>query len=155
MKREVVVRVRQRRWRVDGRGLRAVTEAFLGEELGLSEWRLGIHLVGARAMAVLNGRWLGHEGSTDVITFDHRESPGESLHGELFVSVDDAVRQAGEYGTTPALELVRYTVHGVLHLQGYDDRDGASRRVMKQVEDRWVKRLAGRFPLRGLVRRLG
>ncbi|MBX3746772.1 MAG: rRNA maturation RNase YbeY [Verrucomicrobiae bacterium] len=155
MKREVVVRVRQRRWLVDREGLTRLTEAFLGEELGLGEWCLGIQLVGERAMSEQNERWLGHEGSTDVITFDHREGPGEALHGELFVSVDDAVRQAEEFGSTPSMELVRYVVHGVLHLQGYDDRDGVSRRAMKRAEDRWVRRLARRFALRELVARLG
>ncbi len=74
------------------------------------------------------------------------------LRGELFISVDDAVRQARDFGTSPGAELLRYLVHGVLHLRGYDDRVPAERRVMKRAEDRLVRRLAERFPPRGLLR---
>jgi probable rRNA maturation factor len=69
----------------------------------------------------------------------------------LFISVPDAVGQAAVYGTTPSLELLRYVVHGVLHLRGYDDLEPGLRRVMKREENRLVRRLSERFPVDGLV----
>ena len=75
------------------------------------------------------------------------------LHGELFVSIDDAVAQARRFGTSWQAELVRYVVHGLLHLQGHDDRAPAVRRKMKRVEDRLVRALARESCLEDLGRR--
>ena len=146
----VAILNRQRRKQIDTRRLRQITLALLAE-LDLASAELGIHLVGARAMARVNWQFLQHEGSTDVITFDHAEGPGagrqgaRQVHGELFICVDDAVQQAGEFQTTWRSEVVRYVVHGVLHLLGYDDLKPDLRRKMKQVENRLVRRLAAEF----------
>jgi len=99
---------------------------------------LGVHLVGPREMARVNEAFLGHEGSTDVITFDHGSTAGR-LHGECFISVADAVAQAGDFGTSWDAEVVRYVIHAILHLRGFDDLDPAARRVMKRQENRWVR----------------
>lgn len=163
----VRIRNRQRSRKVDVRRLRLLGETLLREELGLADAGLGVNLVSARAMAALNWRWLRHEGSTDILTFDERgmeapesgdAGPGpapasdpDRLLGELFISVDDAVRQAREFRTRPGAELVRYLIHGVLHLRGYDDRDARARRVMKREEDRLVRRLATTRAVRGLL----
>ena len=122
--------------------------AELFSELEIMEVELGIHLVGAKEMARVNWQFLHHEGSTDVITFDHQESGVRSqkselkLNGELFICVDEAVTQAKEFGTNWQSEVVRYIVHGVLHLLGYDDLKPQLRRVMKREENRLVRLLA-------------
>ena len=134
----------------------SVEESPLLMELGLARAELGIHLVGAREMARVNWQYLQHEGSTDVITFDHREPDGPNpeleLHGELFICVDDAVAQARGFGTTWQSEVVRYVVHGVLHLRGYDDLKPVLRRRMKRAENRLVRQLESRFSLAQLSR---
>jgi len=118
-------------------------------------YELGIHLVGADEMSKVNETFLQHEGSTDVITFDHSEfGEGVGLHGELFISIDDAVAQAREFRTSWQSELARYILHGLLHLQGYDDLDSVARKKMKHVEEISLKLLAAEFPLRQLQRKL-
>jgi len=149
----IEVRNRQRSWRVDRVRVGAFAESLLRDFLGMGEATLGIHLVGARVMASMNWRWLRHEGSTDILTFDHRDRRDAALHGELWISVDDAVRQAVEFGVTADEELARYVIHGVLHLLGFDDLEPAARRVMKRVEDRWVRRLTSRGQVAGWVGR--
>ncbi|MEY4690089.1 MAG: hypothetical protein RIT19_414 [Verrucomicrobiota bacterium] len=104
---------------------------------------LGFHFVSAGEMARVNWRFLRHEGSTDVITFDHGSSPGR-LHGECFICVSDAIAQAKEFGTTWSEEVVRYVIHGILHLRGYDDLEPTARRAMKREENRWVRWVATR-----------
>jgi ssRNA-specific RNase YbeY (16S rRNA maturation enzyme) len=47
---------------------------------------------------------------------------------------------------------MRYLVHGVLHLLGYDDLKPHLRRAMKREENRLVRRLARRFALAELSR---
>ena len=141
---DLVLTNRQRTRRVDIRSLRALVAAVL-DDLGIDA-EIGIHLVSAREMAKVNWDFLRHEGSTDVITFDH-SSTTERLHGELFISVADAVVQAEEFGTTWDEELARYVIHGLLHLLGHDDLEPAKRRVMKRRENRLVRKFAEKHPL--------
>ena len=127
-------------------GLRVVTRFLLEEVMEIQAFEFAVHLVEAEEMARVNGTFLGHEGSTDVITFDNSEPGSEgALMGELFISVDDAIGYAKTFRTTWESEVVRYIVHGVLHLRGYDDLQPALRRVMKREENRLVKLLATQF----------
>jgi len=108
--------------------------------------QLGVYFIHAAEMARLNEEFLGHAGSTDVITFDYREGGGQDAwRGEIFVSVDDAVASAPRFRATWQLELARYVVHGMLHLRGYDDRRPAARREMKKEENRVLKALSRRL----------
>ena len=134
--------------------LRRVTAFLISDLLGLQSWNLAIHFVSARSMERINKQFLDHEGSTDVITFDLREGYGEAgfdrwdLAGEIFISVEDAIKQAAEFSTDWREELTRYIIHGVLHLRGYDDLVSAKRRVMKRKENALLRTLRARFPLR-------
>ncbi|HEY0550405.1 MAG TPA: rRNA maturation RNase YbeY [Verrucomicrobiae bacterium] len=132
--------------------LRRVTRHLLEEELE-NNYELGIHLVDAREMARVNWQFLQHRGSTDVITFDHgaEKSPG-CLHGEIFVSIPDAVKQSRELGTTWQSEVVRYIIHGLLHLCGHDDLQSRKRRAMKREENRLHRRMEILFPLQRIAR---
>ncbi len=143
---------RQRTKKINARLLRQIVSALF-DELKIAKAELGINLVGAKEMARVNWQFLQHEGSTDVVTFDHRDHASRithhasPIHGELFICVDDAVAQAKEFRTSWQSEVVRYIVHGVLHLLGHDDLKPDLRRKMKRVENRLVRRLAKQFSL--------
>jgi probable rRNA maturation factor len=148
----IIIANRQRTQKINLRLLKQIAEALLAE-LKIENAELGISLVGAKEMAALNWKFLRHEGSTDVITFDHGEKrKAESgkrkfLHGELFICMDEAVSQAGNFKTTWPSEIVRYIVHGVLHLLGHDDLKPELRRKMKRAENLLVRKLAKKFSL--------
>ena len=151
----IVIANRQRTKKINARLLRQIVDEWFAE-LKITEAELGINLVGAKEMAEVNWKFLRHEGSTDVITFDHnkpaknrlaRTLTPPSLHGELFVCVDVAIAQAKEFKTTWQTETVRYVVHGVLHLLGHDDLKAALRRKMKREENRLVGKLSKKFSL--------
>ncbi len=91
-----------------------------------------ISLLDDVAIGEVHGRFMGDPTPTDVITFDH---------GEILVGVETAWRQAGEFGEPTGRELLRYVVHGMLHLAGHDDREAADRRRMEQAQEAWVARL--------------
>lgn len=141
---EAVVLVLRNRQKDRPLSLRALRRTILDllSAMGLGA-ELGVHFVGPREMARVNVAFLGHEGSTDVITFDHGSTP-ERLHGECFISVADAVAQARDFGTSWDAEVVRYVIHAILHLRGFDDLEPAARRVMKRQENRWVRWAAAR-----------
>ncbi len=135
---------RQRQWPVDCRRLRQLCRRAL-VFLGRNEFDLGIYLVRDRKMIYLNETFLRHAGTTDVVTFDYREDArAERLHGEIFICVDEARRQAALRQLPWPREVLRYAVHGILHLAGYDDRDRNARRQMKAMENRLLKRLESR-----------
>jgi probable rRNA maturation factor len=153
--------------------LRPIIQNLLGATWPEAVFDLAIYLVDAPEMTRLNETFLHHKGSTDVITFDYtaragqgtrrlpfnapkstveesQDAPPALLHGEIFVCLDEAMRQARRYRTTWQSELVRYVVHGVLHLLGYNDHRREARRRMKAAEDALVRRLAGQFDFRGV-----
>ncbi len=140
---------RQRDRRVSIPGLRRWT--LLTLRFLKSDAELGIHLVSTAEMTEVNGRFLGHDGSTDVITFDHGSIPGR-LHGELYISIADAIDQARSFRTTWQQELGRYVIHGLLHLTGEDDLEPGARRRMKRRENQLFGHVESLIPTASLER---
>lgn len=132
---------RQRAREMDRRRLQKIAIATL-TELNIERAELGVILVGAKEMASLNEKFLGHEGATDVITFDYQnpKSKPAELNGEIFVCVPEAERQAKLFGTDWRSEVARYIIHGILHLTGHDDLQPAARKKMKREEERLVRK---------------
>lgn len=143
----ITIRNRQRTRRINT-GLFRIIIATALEETGVTQCELCFHLVDGDEMSLINQQYLQHTGSTDVITFDHVESRPVNLnsttclYGEIFICADEAVSQSKQFGTTWQAELVRYAVHGILHLLGHDDLHPTARRTMKREENRLVRLLA-------------
>ena len=157
----ILILNRQRTRKINLRQLKQVTRALLAE-LELEKAEIGVNLAGSQEMIRLNETFLRHAGSTDVLAFDYSEtgragSPRTAtgahgvtrpaICGEIFICVDEAVRQARRFGTGWQSETARYLVHGLLHLLGFDDAKAGDRRRMKREEDRLLRRLARRFSL--------
>ena len=84
----------------------------------------------------VNMRYLQHDYFTDIITFDYCE--GNTISGDLFISIDSVRENALFYGATFEDELDRVMVHGVLHLLGYDDHTPEETSVMREKENYYV-----------------
>jgi probable rRNA maturation factor len=148
---ELTVRNRQRLRAIALPLLRQIASSLLTELLPTARFDIGIYVISAIEMARLNETFLDHPGSTDVITFPYHKSPADrSIHGEIFISMDDALKQAKQFRTSWQAEIVRYLVHGVLHLKGFDDRTAGARKAMKREENKRVKQLARLFPFKNL-----
>lgn len=106
---------------------------------GITQAHLSVVLLEGRAMRALNKKSLGHDYVTDVITFDYSEGGAgkkpDSIDGEIFICPAEARRNARELAEPLAKEMLRYVVHGVLHLQGHDDASPAERLAMRAQED--------------------
>ena len=149
---EIVVANRQRTRRLDRKLIEEIAQEVL-TGLGVENVALGLHFVSAKEMARVHQQFMNIAGSTDVITFDHGSEPPTSVHGEIFISVEDAIAQAREFKTTWQSEVARYVIHGILHLLGFDDLKPAARKKMKQAENRLVKKIAARLDLRALEKK--
>ncbi|MCI7576483.1 MAG: rRNA maturation RNase YbeY [Paludibacteraceae bacterium] len=90
-----------------------------------------------RILAV-NRQFLQHDYYTDVITFDY--SQGETLSGDIFISLDTVRTNAEQAGTSFDEELLRIIIHGVLHLTGQGDKTPETKAVMTGKEERALAR---------------
>jgi rRNA maturation RNase YbeY len=148
----ISIRNRQRTRRINPTVLRKLTRAALDVLLPGGQYDLAIHFVAEDEIIRLNETFVHHKGATDVITFDYGHDQGwvpgsPALHGEIFVCVDVAIAQARCFRTTWQSEVVRYIIHGILHLQGFDDCRAAARRIMKREESRVLRLISGEFKL--------
>ena len=84
-----------------------------------------VWLVSDRRMSRLHRQFLGQTGPTDVLTFQH---------GEIFIIVATAKRHARAFGNSLTRELQLYIVHGLLHLNGFDDRTQPNARRMEKMQ---------------------
>ncbi|CAA9364005.1 MAG: Metal-dependent hydrolase YbeY, involved in rRNA and/or ribosome maturation and assembly [uncultured Nocardioidaceae bacterium] len=105
---------------------------------------LCIKLVDEDTIASLNERWMDSAGVTDVLAFPMdelrpglvTEEPEEGVLGDLVLCPSVADRQAGEAGHPTAVEIDLLTVHGILHLLGYDHAEPAEHEEMFGLQDR-------------------
>ena len=81
----------------------------------------------------VNRQYLQHDYYTDIITFDYCE--GNTLHGDIFVSLDTVRSNAAEFGATFNNELHRILIHGILHLCGQADKTPEARAEMTRKEN--------------------
>jgi probable rRNA maturation factor len=109
----------------------AVRHVLREEKVNAAE--ISVALVGDEEIASLNADYLHHDGPTDVISFALHE-PGDPPLGDVYVGVDQALRQAAEFGATPADEVLRLAMHGTLHVLGYDHPEGEDRMGSEMFE---------------------
>ena len=81
----------------------------------------------------LNVEFLNHDTLTDIITFDN--SFGNTLSGDICISIDRVLDNAKDFGVSFDEELRRVLVHGVLHLCGYKDKSENEAVLMREKEE--------------------
>ena len=81
----------------------------------------------------VNRQFLGHDYYTDVITFDY--TSGQTLNGDIFISLDTVRSNAETVGATFEQELLRIIIHGVLHLTGQGDKTPETKVQMTKKEE--------------------
>ncbi len=93
-----------------------------------------IHLVDDPTIADLHAQFMNDPSPTDIITFQH---------GEIFISLQTAARQAAEFEQEPDRELERYVIHGLLHLNGHEDLDPVEREAMHTAQEAILQEIPG------------
>lgn len=100
---------------------------------------LSITLVHDEEMIAINETHLGHEGSTDVITFEYETDLTKPLNGELIICKDEAKRNAQELKISLEQEIIRLIFHGLLHMNGFDDVTADLKKEIRAKEDSLLK----------------
>jgi len=114
------------------RAIRSVATIAVGAEGGHD---VRVRVVGDALMSELHERHSGIVGTTDVLTFDLRESADGALDVDIAVCLDEARRASADRVHDAVDELTLYALHGVLHCAGHDDHDDVSYRAMHERED--------------------
>jgi probable rRNA maturation factor len=139
---------------VDVRRTQQLAAFVLGELRVHPQAELCITAVDEDTIAELNGKWMGKDGPTDVLAFPMdelrpgkvNEEPEEGVLGDLVLCPAVAVRQAeeaaakGQTGYTAVDELDLLTVHGILHLLGYDHAEPEEHEEMFGLQARLLGR---------------
>lgn len=112
--------------------LRAAAVAALENQEVAPPVALSILLTGNEKIRQLNHQFRQRDRVTDVLSFPADQGIPDLEHylGDVAISLPVAQEQAGEAGHSLAAELSLLTVHGVLHLLGYDDEEPAAREIM-------------------------
>ncbi len=87
----------------------------------------------------VNRQFLGHDYYTDVITFDY--TSGQTLNGDIFISLDTVRSNAEMVGASFEHELHRIIIHGVLHLTGQGDKTPETKAQMTEKEEKALAKL--------------
>lgn len=116
----------------------------VAELYGLEEnTEVSITLTDDAYIKELNTQYRNKDCATDVLSFALNEGeepeivdgPAVNLIGDIIISVETAKRQAEEYGHSLEREMAFLTVHGMMHLLGYDHIEEADRIEMRKEEE--------------------
>ena len=131
--------------------LRQAAETTLAYEGVDYPAELSLFVTDDKTVQELNRTYRGIDRRTDVLAFAFREDtgdalfpapPGETTHlGEVIISYHQAARQAEEQKHLLKQELMILTIHGVLHLLGYDHDHSKKEQKMRAREAEILARL--------------
>jgi rRNA maturation RNase YbeY len=125
---------------VAGDELETLAAFVLSSEGATGYWEITVALVDDARLRSLHRDFMGIDTPTDIMTFPADESGGENPGGELAISVDHAMTQAGEWGLSPGEEIAFLTVHGLLHLLGWQDDTNEQRQSMLEKQQDLIAR---------------
>jgi len=106
------------------------------KELNFKISSLIINFVTSEEIIQINKKYLKHNHSTDIITFDYSKD-NNNLDAEIYISINDADYNSKKYKISINEEIIRLIIHGILHLTGYDDNEKLDRILMKEKEE-WL-----------------
>jgi probable rRNA maturation factor len=136
---------------VDEKSLASLSRFVMDRMRVHPQAELCIKLVDEDTIANLNQQWMGKEGPTDVLAFPMdelrpglvNEEPEDGVLGDLVLCASVAERQAQEAGHAAADEIDLLTVHGILHLLGYDHAEPEEHREMFGLQARLLAEWQG------------
>lgn len=94
-------------------------------------------LTDSERIRALNRQFLGMDRDTDVLAFPHGEvdpDHGRTYLGDIVISLPQAQKQAKQLGHSLGRELALLSIHGTLHLLGYDDTEPREKQEMETLQ---------------------
>jgi len=107
---------------------------------GLNKINFNVIIVDNCYIHNLNKEYRHIDRETDVITFAHEDYEKDTFNnirilGDIYISIDKAKEQANDYGHSLIRELCFLSVHGFLHLLGYDHMKKSDEEIMFKKQE--------------------
>lgn len=117
---------------------KSIFKALVNE--GVKKGEITVSFVNDKQIARLNSKYLKISSPTDVLSFNLALglTKPDAILADIIVSAETAMRNSKIYKTTPSYELNLYSVHGLLHILGYDDHSRMKRITMRKKESSYV-----------------
>ena len=120
-----------------------------GRMYGVSAGEVSVTLTDNAYIQTLNKKYRQIDRPTDVLSFALNEgeepqitgAPEFNVLGDIVLSVERAKEQAAEYGHSLRREIAFLTVHGMLHLLGYDHIEDTDRLEMEREQKAVMEKL--------------
>ena len=120
-----------------------------GMMYGVSAGEVSVTLTDNAYIQTLNKKYRQIDRPTDVLSFALNEgeepqitgAPELNVLGDIVLSVERAKEQAAEYGHSLRREIAFLTVHGMLHLLGYDHIEEDARLEMEREQKAVMEKL--------------
>lgn len=122
---------------------RAALERFIlrsRRAIGLRS-RVNVLVTGNSAIRTLNREFRRKDKPTDVLSFPAEGRAGDAFAGEIAISADIAVQNALRLGHSAAAEIKILTLHGLLHLAGFDHERDNGKMARREAQLRRKLRL--------------
>jgi probable rRNA maturation factor len=109
--------------------------------LKLENVSFNIIIINNEEIHKINKEYRGIDRPTDVISFALEDDDtfiklDQRILGDIYISIDKAREQANEYGHSLLRELCFLSIHGLLHLLGYDHMKEEDEKVMFELQER-------------------
>lgn len=108
---------------------------------------LTVRVVGKKEGRSLNRDYRGRDYATNVLTFSYEKGP-RGVCGDIVLCAPIVAREAKQQKKPVLAHYAHLTVHGVLHLQGYDHENNADAEIMESLERAILARLGYPDPYR-------
>ena len=140
------------------RGLPAATQLRRWTRAALARpAQVTLRIVGEREGESLNRKFRRKPYATNVLTFSYAGDDGRAgdIAGDIVLCAPVIAREARRQGKALEAHYAHLTVHGLLHLQGYDHENPREARIMEAREAAILRRLGYPDPYAGEEGRIG
>ena len=117
----------------------------------LAGGEIAIALASDAEIRALNARFRGQDKSTNVLSFPAAALPdtrADDASGDIVIAYETLLREAAAEDKSPLHHLAHLTIHGLLHLAGYDHEDESEAEEMEALERRILLNLGISDPYR-------
>jgi probable rRNA maturation factor len=133
-------------WEAQPMAAQTVHDAFVAaaSELSTVDGEVSIVLTDDLAIAKLNRDWRGIDKPTNVLSFpasDHKAREGVRLLGDIVIAYQTLERECEDENRLFLHHLAHLTIHGFLHLSGYDHQTDPQAEEMEALESKIMSRL--------------
>ena len=111
----------------------------LQKTLFMEKWHIEITFCDKALSHKINKEFLLHDYPTDIITFDISDPLSKGC--DIYICTEVALENAIEYQVSQENELKRLIIHGLLHLQGYNDLNPNEKEKMFKKQESLLKAL--------------